>query len=116
MPNKGSVLQTGGQLFKDDFLLSPSGQYQCVLQEDGNLVIYDLRNNHSGIWASHTDGKAVNMAIMQSDGNFVIYGFPNPVFSTNTAGHGPAVIQMQDDGNLVVYQIAAPQWDSRSHP
>ena len=116
MANKGPVLQPGGQLFKDDFLLSPSGQYQCILQQDGNLVIYDLRNNHNPIWASQTYGKAVNVAVMQGDGNFVIYGYPKPIWATNTYGHGPAFLQMQDDGNLVVYQINAPEWASKNHP
>ncbi len=113
MANKGPMLQTNGIMFVNDYLLSQSGQYQVVLQQDGNLVIYDLWNNHKPIWSSNTHGKAVNLAVMQGDGNFVIYGFPEAVWSTNTAGKGNCFITMQDDGNLVVYEVAAPVWASK---
>ena len=113
MAYKGTTLQVNGILHKEDYLVSPSGQYQLILQDDGNLVIYDLRNSHKIIWSSQTYEKAVDHAIMQPDGNFVIYGYPVAVWATNTYGHGSCYITMQDDGNLVVYQISAPVWGSK---
>src|SRR4051794_22416389 len=92
-------------LEKNDYLLSPSHRYQLILQDDGNLVIYD-RDGHSATWASDTNGQAVSHAVMQSDGNFVIYGFPNPIWATDTDGSGNAYVTLQDDGNLVIYKVA----------
>ena len=110
MSNKGSTLNANGTLLKDDYLLSPSGRYQLVLQDDGNLVIYDLNAGHKAVWSSGTNGRAVNFAVMQTDGNFVIYGFPGPVWATGTNGKGNCFITMQDDGNLVIYEVNAPVW------
>jgi hypothetical protein len=113
MAGKGPQLNVGGVLGKDDWLSSPSSQYQLILQQDGNLVIYDLWNGRTAIWASDTAGIAVNFAIMQEDGNFVIYGFPNAVWATDTPGRGTCFLTMQNDGNLVIYQLNAPVWASK---
>ncbi len=113
MADKGSTLQVNGTLLKDDYLLSHSGQYQLILQQDGNLVIYDLRDNHKAIWASNTNGQAVNYAVMQADGNFVIYGYPQGIWASDTVVNRACFITMQDDGNLVIYEITAPLWSSQ---
>src|SRR4051812_2510727 len=112
MANKGSTLNAQGTLAKDDFLLSLSGQFQAILQQDGNFVVYDMWNGRTPIWASDTNGRAVSVAVLQTDGNFVIYGFPDAVWATGTDGKGNCFMTMQDDGNLVIYEIAAPVWAS----
>jgi len=59
--------------------------YRLVMQEDGNLVIYDIQNKD--IWESGTDGKGSkgHGLVMQDDGNLVIYDGANiPIWDTNT--------------------------------
>jgi hypothetical protein len=43
----------------------------CVMQGDGNLVIYD--NNRKPLWYSRTDGHPGAWLQLQGDGNLVIY-------------------------------------------
>ena len=43
MVSKGSTLYPTGTLAKEDWLTSPNGRYQLILQPDGNLVVYDLQ-------------------------------------------------------------------------
>lgn len=47
--------------------------WRCVMQEDGNLVVYGSQNN--ALWASGVYGSqyAGSKLIMQDDGNLVIY-------------------------------------------
>jgi hypothetical protein len=110
MADKGSVLQGNHFLLQNDYLLSPSGRYQFILQQDGNLVLYDFYESHRPIWASNTNGQAVSKAIMQYDGNLVIYGFPNAIWASNTNGHAGSYLVVQDDGNTVIYQSGRAIW------
>lgn len=59
------------------------GGQRCPMQDDGNLVIYDGRNNP--VWASGTNGNPGAYGKMQDDGNFVIYDSgDNPLWATGT--------------------------------
>ena len=63
-----------------------SAPFKVVMQQDGNLVIYD---KNRAIWASDTNGKgsAPFSVIMQDDGNLVIYDSGNkPTWASNTMG------------------------------
>jgi hypothetical protein len=54
-----------------------------ILQEDGNLVIYDEQNKP--VWTPNTYGKGVVKAVMQDDGNFVLYTKENkPIWCSKT--------------------------------
>ena len=44
---------------------------RCVMQADGNLVVYDVANKAR--WASNTQGNAGAFLRCQDDGNLVIY-------------------------------------------
>ncbi|MFI8219996.1 hypothetical protein [Streptomyces sp. NPDC085932] len=91
--------------------LKAGWQYQAnltrlVMQSDGNLVMYRLRDNKA-IWASRTHGNPGAYAVMQKDGNFVIYDASNRfLWHTNTYGHEStgAWAVMQNDGNFVIYK------------
>jgi hypothetical protein len=114
-----SVLAPPDELNIGDSLTSSNGRYQLILQSDGNLVIYDLQENHLAVWSSGTNGKAVSKALMQDDGNFVIYGNPtalnplNPLWATNTANQPDAFLVLQDDGSLIVVrQIREALWSA----
>src|SRR5262245_52733882 len=63
-------LSSGERLAVNESLGSPSGQFSLVLQDDGNLVLYD--QDHAPVWASGTDGQQVSSATMQADGNLVL--------------------------------------------
>jgi len=94
---------------------SPSGQAILVFQSDGNLVLYD--RDAGALWASGTNGRGGNKAIVQDDGNFVIYDAQNrPLWATGTSGRGAgAYLKVQDDGNLVLYAAGgAPLWASQT--
>ena len=98
---------------KGDFLTSPNNLYTLNLQDDGNLVLYDLNLGQEAIWVSNTHNMAVSRAVMQSDGNFVIYGYPDPIWATNTYNQDGAYIVLQDNGTLVVYETT-PIWASNT--
>lgn len=95
-------------------ITSANGKYTLIMQDDGNLVIY---NNHQGkpLWATGTDGTDCKQAIMQDDGNFVLYHVNGkPEWATGTNGRPGCHIIMQDDGNLVIYQPVVPVWASNT--
>ncbi len=78
--------------------------FSLVIQNDGNLVMYDARN--SVLWASNTSGKCSGACQMnfQTDGNLVLYDSRNiPYWATNTAASeiGPL-------GNALVLKATAP--------
>ncbi len=65
------------------------GKVKFILQDDGNLVLYDM-NNHA-LWASDTEVncRSTNCeAIFQGDGNLVIYQNNIPVWASNTVASG----------------------------
>jgi hypothetical protein len=115
-------LQPGESLFIQDYLVSSNGRYQLRLQQDGNLVLYDLPLQNKAIWNSKTNGREANFAIMQADGNFVLYGENPPgspltsLWSTGTAGDTNAFLILQDDGNLVMYKVSAAdaKWSTQT--
>jgi Ricin-type beta-trefoil lectin domain len=73
---------------KDGRPLWASGTYGkpsavCIMQDDGNLVIYDL--GERPIWSSDTWRDPGSRLLVQDDGNVVIYRPDNtPVWATNT--------------------------------
>lgn len=101
----GQTFTTNAPLYSDD------GVFRVVLQDDGNLVVYD--NQNRALWASGTNGQAVSQCIMQTDGNLVIYGYYNAIWASGTWGNPGAYLDMQDDGNLVIYlpvSYTTPIW------
>lgn len=87
-------------------ITSQNGQYQLILQPDGNLVLYKTAG-HIPIWESETQGKGVTKAVLQSDGNFVLLAGAVPVWSTQSSSGGASQVslQIQDDGNLVLWDV-----------
>ncbi|EGG16394.1 hypothetical protein DFA_09428 [Cavenderia fasciculata] len=83
----GHELSCGAGLHSSNVSAVNHGQFNLVMQEDGNLVVYQGQSwepRHS-IWATGTDNK----------------------------GQGPFRLTMQHDGNLVLYDInSKPTWAS----
>jgi hypothetical protein len=99
--NYGDRLGNGQTLVVGQALWSDSGQYEAVMQGDGNFVVY---NNGAAIWDTQT-GNAGSTITMQTDGNLVIYApGGGAVWNSGTAPSSGDTLAMQDDGNLVIYQ------------
>ena len=95
------TLRPGEVLNRGQSLVSNNGQYHFVQQDDGNLVLYKAGES---LWASGTNGVAVEKCVMQGDGNLVLYRYNGePVWASNTAGKPGAYLVAQDDGNVVIY-------------
>ena len=92
---------------------SCDGRFSLVMQDDGNLVLYQ---SSTVLWSTRTSLSAAYTAIMQSDGNFVLYDwFNTPILSTGTSGHVGAYAFVQNDGNFVIYSsTGVPLWDSKT--
>jgi hypothetical protein len=103
-------LTPGQALQVNESLVSPNGRFSLVLQQDGNLVLYE--QEAGPVWASATDGREVSTATMQEDGNLVLYvPTGEPVWASDTNGNSGASLVLQDDGNLVIYGAdGTPVW------
>jgi len=85
---------------------SPNGEYELIMQNDGNLVLYHRSTNRAK-WSTRTTGQSVAAAVMQSDGNFVFYGYNNEVRWSSRSNHFGAFLMLDDEGVLCIY---APIW------
>ncbi len=106
-----SRMVAGSTMRAGQWLTSANGRYRLYMQNDSNLVVYDMVDGQALWW---TGASAANgQAIFQSDGNFVVYdGGNNPIWFTSTAGNPGAFMVLQDDGNLVLYTAAGvPIWN-----
>ncbi len=97
----GDTMTAGQSLGPDQSIRSANGQYQLIMQGDGNLVLYNAEN--VAMWASGTAGKPVTMCIMQDDGNLVVYGGATSTWASNTQGHSGSYLVVEDDGDIVIY-------------
>jgi hypothetical protein len=113
VPTKGNKLEQGMSLLPGDYLSSANNQYKLILQNDGNLVLYNKDNIHT--WATFTPINGMVNLIMQEDGNLVLYGQNSTQFwASNTANKPNSFLILQDDGNLVIYQNNIPTWSSNT--
>jgi hypothetical protein len=99
----GDRLNPGEMLRVEEHLTSDNHQYRLVMQNDGNLVLYDARRHP--LWSSNTQGQRVEKCIMQRDGNLVLYLHNGqPAWSSNTQGKPGSYLLVQNDGNMVIYR------------
>ncbi|MFE2940831.1 hypothetical protein ACFXKG_17485 [Streptomyces sp. NPDC059255] len=77
-----------------------AGARTPVMQEDGNLVVYD--QDRKPRWAAMTGGEG-NYARFRPDGNPVVHNSGGrPLWASRSDGHEGAVLVFQADGNLVI--------------
>lgn len=94
-----------------NIIFSQNHRYELWVQNDGNLVLYDVAllnrlgpYHDASLWASCTNGYENESLVMQPDGNLVLYqSLGRARFATGTNNHPGAYLVLQDDGNLVVY-------------
>ncbi len=105
------TLTANQQLDANQSLVSCNGDYNLIMQGDGNLVLYQ---SGTALWASNTAGTAADEAIMQGDGNFVVYSSSgSALWATGTNGNSGAYLEVQNDGNVVIYSAAgAALWST----
>jgi len=98
-------LKEGQTITVDQSITSLNGKYRCVVQSDGNFVMY--KNGNSAPWATGTSSNVRPFFLtLQGDGNLVLYDAKNKALwasGTNGKGISPRQLIMQDDGNLVLY-------------
>ena len=91
--------------------------YRFVLQQDGNLVLYQDAVPQGVRWTSNTAGKgeAPFKLFLQGDGNLVVYDKNGtPTWASNSRGNN-CVLRLQGDGNLVIYDGAGhAKWHTRT--
>jgi hypothetical protein len=116
-----SSLFSGERLRPGECLISPNKKYKLRYQTDGNLCIYQIRDQQGHIiqarciWATGTGGTTLGTICMQPDGNFVLYSAGVPIQATMTHHFLGSIIMMQDDGNLVIYNTDnQPTWASNT--
>lgn len=79
-----------------------NGQYDLILQNDNNLVLYQ---GSRAVWSTNTAGSGATKLIFQNDGNLVLYTSANVAkWRSNTSGNPNSIFWFQNDGNLVIYR------------
>jgi hypothetical protein len=97
-------------------LTSLNGEYTCIFQGDGNLVVY--RQLSKAIWSTATRGFPNDLRLLQNDGSLVLYYRGKVKWGTPGGGkYPPYSLVMQDDGNLVIYNNRMQSfWSSITGP
>jgi hypothetical protein len=99
---------------------------RAVLQGDGNLVLYDAKNQ--ALWSTNTSTAGCTNLVVQEDGNLVLYNRSHAVWASHTLQTelkpgdeltpGERIfsideqyeLAMQTDGNLVLYGATGALW------
>ncbi|KAB0659469.1 peptidase S53 [Burkholderia diffusa] len=108
-PIYGGVINEGTTLKPGQIVYSASKSHALVMQNDGNLVLYNTTNG-AAVWNSRTHGNAGAYAVFQTDGNFVVYSASGNALwysATNGASYSQ-YFAVQDDGNMVIYGSSVP--------
>ena len=93
-------------------IFSENTNFECIFQQDGNLVIYNLEDEPHAIWSSGTYNKEAHHLSVQDDGNIVIYDMNlNPLWATGTDSPN-AIFKLSDDGALTVHSDDTQLWSS----
>jgi hypothetical protein len=103
---------------------------RAVLQGDGNLVLYDAKNQ--ALWSTNTSTAGCTNLVVQEDGNLVLYNRSRAVWASHTLETelkpgdeltpGERIfsideqyeLTMQTDGNLVLYGATGALWATRT--
>jgi hypothetical protein len=99
-----SLILTAGQSIS-----SPNGQYQLIMQSDGNLVEYGPGGQV--LWNAMTDGNPGAYATMRADGNFVVYSAAGTaLWNSHTDGNPGAFLVLNDGGALEIVDQGTVIW------
>jgi hypothetical protein len=113
-PGQGVIYQVQANqsltsLQANQSISSPDGQYQLIMQGDGNLVEYGPGGQ--AIWDSVTYGNPGASAVMQGDGNLVVYSAAGTaLWNSGTYGNPGASLVLDDGGTLEIVDQGAVIW------
>ena len=107
--NKNQSTKSTGKLTLDQklnlgqILYSDNREYYLILQQDGNLCIYN--NQDQRIWETKTNGRKSQFLILQSDGNLCLYGGENSgaIWCSLTNNKNGTTTSLDNDGVLRIY-------------
>jgi hypothetical protein len=106
-------MEAGATLTANQSISSCHGNIFLLLQNDGNLVLYE--QGGTPIWATGTQGTSPGELLMQTDGNLVLYASNgSPLWSSGTQGNPGDSLAIQDDGNLVIFTANGFIWASNT--
>lgn len=93
----GQTLEAGASI------AAKNQESYCVMQDDGNLVVYHETKPTRGkaIWASNTYNSGATKLVMTANG--ISVQKPDGTVVWNQGGANSNVLVMQDDHNLVLY-------------
>lgn len=95
-----NFLARGEVLTEGEYLRSDIGNYQLLMQSDGNLVLYQAG---FALWETGTSGNPGAYVIFQSDGNLVVHASDGvPLWGTETWQTDASQLVLRDDGDLVL--------------
>lgn len=111
-PAAGYNLTSVEELQRGEFRISQDGRFKLILQQDGNLVLYQVSY---AVWNYATHYKGVVRGAIQTDGNLVLYDYFNRAkWASSTSGRPDTWLNVQNDGNLVLYRNNIAQWASNT--
>jgi hypothetical protein len=100
------TLNASQALHKNEYMMTPDGNFVLLHQTDGNVVLYGPR--FQPIWSTGTSGNSNSShLVMQPDGHLVLYNTSGqPMWYNNMSGSGGNRLSLQADGNLVEYNTS----------
>lgn len=99
----------GERLLSEWRLTAPDWSCHMIMQDDGNLVIYD--RDDAVLWASNTVGNPGAELRFQEDGNVVIYSEDGtPLWATGTDGESTIRFGLDGGCRATLWSAAGPVW------
>lgn len=105
--NEDYTASTGDLQLRDNAFVATATR-QLVMQEDGNLVLYEY-DGEAGeqgapIWATGTNGTFNVRMVYQRDGNLVLYNLRNePIWASGTQRYPNSELRITADDELQIY-------------
>ena len=108
---QGSLIPVGTTVTSNTYAASPNNQYILVMQNDGDLALYQTYGGASTLsspallWHTNTS-VSESYYVVQPDGNLVVYS-PTGTVQWASGSSSPWVFGLciQDDGNVVLYGL-----------
>lgn len=125
----GHQVHEGTTLFQGQVLMSKNMARRLMVQNDGNLVVYDSRDR--AVWSSETSGQGEGPYLlrMQDDANLVLYDVNDtPIWASATDGQGEGrrkakltndgVFKVVDEMGEVLWAVETPleDWEKEDQP
>ena len=107
------LLLPGEQLTTLQSIFSPNGFAELILQDDGNLCLYQHRpSGRTPTWCSRTNyGPPPRNVIMQANGDLVLFDTDGrQAYTSGTSGHPGSYLAVQDDGEVKIWDGLQVIW------